>query len=115
MYTAVAVLLGYQAILFAVFARIFAFTHGLLPKIARFERAFERLTLETGLAVGFALLLVGLGGSVAAFLGWRAAGYGPLSYEHTMRAVIPSALAMTIGVQTIFASFFLSVLRLSVR
>jgi glycosyltransferase involved in cell wall biosynthesis len=115
LYSAVAVLLGYQAILFAVFARIFAMTHGLLPRQKSLERLFKYITLETGLAVGFGLLTIGLGASLVAFLGWRDTGYGPLSVQHTLRVVIPAALAITLGAQTIFASFFLSVLGLNVR
>jgi hypothetical protein len=115
LYAAVAVLLGYQAILFAVFARIFAMTHGLLPRQERLERAFKYITLETGLAVGGTLLAIGLAVSLAAFLAWRGTGYGPLLVQHTLRIVIPAALAITLGAQTIFASFFLSVLGLNVR
>jgi glycosyltransferase involved in cell wall biosynthesis len=115
LFAAVAVLLGYQTILFAVFSRIFAVSHGLLPASARLERAFRYITLEGGLLVGLLLLVIGFGGSLAAFVHWRDAGYGPLSVQRTLRQVIPSALSMTIGVQTILASFFLSVLGLSVR
>lgn len=115
LYAAVAVLLGYQAILFAAFARIFAMTHGLLPIHERMERIFKRVTLETGLVLGFALLLIGTAGSIVAFLAWQRTGYGPLLVQHTLRIVIPSALAVTLGAQTVFASFFLSVLGLSVR
>jgi len=115
LYAAVAVLLGYQAILFAVFARIFAMTHGLLPMHRRMERVFEHLTLETGLALGLVLLIAGLGASLGAFIAWRGSGYGPLSVQHTLRLVIPAALSITLGAQTIFASFFLSVLGLGVR
>jgi hypothetical protein len=115
LYAAVAVLLGYQAILFAVFTHVFAVNHGLWPKTERFRRAFSVVTLESGLIAGFALLLGGFAGSLWAFLQWRAGGYGPLPVEQTLRSVIPFALAMTVGVQTLFASFFLSVLGLTVR
>jgi hypothetical protein len=115
LYAAVTVLLAYQAILFGVFARVFAMTHGLLPMHRRMERVFKHVTLESGLAVGLGLLAVGLAGSLSALLTWRSTGYGPLSVEHTLRVVIPSAVAITLGVQTIFASFFLSVLGLAVR
>jgi hypothetical protein len=115
LYAAVAVLLGYQAILFAVFARIFAMTQGLLPPQERMKAVFKHVTLESGLILGLALLIAGFGGSLSAFLEWRRAGYGPLLVQHTLRLVIPAALAITLGTQTIFASFFLSVLGLDVR
>jgi glycosyltransferase involved in cell wall biosynthesis len=115
LYCAVAVLLGYQSILFAIFARIFAINHGLLPKPPLYNRVFERLKLETGIAVGLIAFMVGIAGSAASFLHWRASGYGPLDAERVLRATIPYGLAIVLGAQTIFASFFLSVLGLSVR
>jgi hypothetical protein len=57
----------------------------------------------------------GLGFSVIEVARWRAKGFGPLDLEETMRVVILAAVALTLGVQTIFASFFLSVLGLTVR
>ena len=115
LYCGVFVLLGYQAILFAVFSRLFASQHRLLPPSPGLEAAFRHLTLESGLLAGGALLIVGLGLSVAEVLKWRAAAFGPLEVEQTMRVVTLAAVALTLGVQTIFASFFLSVLGLSVR
>ena len=41
--------------------------------------------------------------------------FGPLDYPHTMRIVIPAVMLLTLGAQTVFASFFLSVLGLPRR
>ena len=43
-------------------------------------------------------------------LSWGAAGFGALDPSVTMREVIPAAVLLTLGVQTVFASFFLSIL-----
>jgi hypothetical protein len=115
LYTGVLVLLGYQAILFAVFSRLYASQHGLLPPSRQLERAFRRVTLETGLLVGFALIIGGLGLSIIEVARWHAAGFGPLHVEDTMRVVTLAAVSLTLGVQTVFASFFISVLGLTVR
>jgi hypothetical protein len=37
-------------------------------------------------------------------------GFGVLDPRTTMREVIPAAVLLTLGVQTVFASFFLSIL-----
>jgi hypothetical protein len=58
---------------------------------------------------------VGLGGSVYAVSVWEAQHFGLLDYPRTMRIVIPAVLFLTLGGQTIFASFFLSVLGLRRR
>ena len=41
-----------------------------------------------------------------------AAGFGQISYPESLRLVIPAVTCMTLAVQTIFSSFFLSVLDL---
>jgi len=56
------------------------------------------------------LFLLGVAGTVVAVLSWGAVGFGNLDPRLTMREVIPAAVLLTLGVQTIFASFFLSIL-----
>jgi glycosyltransferase involved in cell wall biosynthesis len=109
-YGAAFVLLGFQAIAFACFTKIFAISEGLLPADPALDKLFRYITLEVGLAVGVILTLVGLGTSIYAVSGWGAQHFGMLDYSRTMRIVIPAALCLTLGAQTIFASFFLSVL-----
>lgn len=109
-YAAAFVLLGFQAIAFACFTKLFAISEGLLPPDAALDKLFGYITLEVGLAVGAVLTMVGLGASVYAVSGWGAQHFGMLDYSRTMRIVIPAALCLTLGAQTIFASFFLSVL-----
>jgi hypothetical protein len=60
--------------------------------------------------VGIALVLLGLGASVYAVHGWKLHQFGELNPEHTMRVVVPATLAVGLGTQIIFSSFFLSVL-----
>lgn len=114
-YAAAFVMIGYQAILFAFFTKFFAIGAGLLPEDERINRLSRVLSLETGLAIGFLLACAGLAGSVHAVAIWRAAGFGELSAHHMLRLVVPSVTAVTVGIETIFASFFLSVLALARR
>jgi glycosyltransferase involved in cell wall biosynthesis len=111
-YAAAFVLLGFQAIAFACFTKIFAISEGLLPPDPSLDKLFGYITLEVGLGVGAVLTISGLAASVYAVGGWGAQNFGMLDYSRTMRIVIPAALALTLGAQTIFASFFLSVLGL---
>jgi len=114
-YAAAAVLLGFQAIAFAAFTKIFAISEGLLPPDSRMDKVFKYVNLELGLLTGVLLTALGLGESLYAFSHWRATHFGPLPYVVTMRVVIPAALMIILGVQTIFSSFFLSVLGLRRR
>jgi len=110
LYAAIAVLLGFQAIAFAVFTKVFAVSEGLHPPDPPLDRWSRYIDLELGLLIGGILALGGLGLSAYAVRVWSVQDFGPLDMSHTLRLVIPAALALTLGVQTIFASFFLSVL-----
>lgn len=112
LYAAAAVLVGYQSVLFAVFTKVFAVTEGLMPPDPRLDRLFQYVRLETGLLAGGLLLALGAAGSGLAVWDWTRSGFGPLDVRHTLRTIVPAGLACVVGCQTIFASFFLSVLGL---
>jgi glycosyltransferase involved in cell wall biosynthesis len=113
-YGAIMMFVGFQAVTFAVFTKVFAIKHGLLPEDAKFHRVF-RITLETGLAAGGFLVAAGLVISFVALGYWERRGFGPLDPIQTLRLVTPGTICLTIGFQTVFSSFFLSVLGLAKR
>jgi hypothetical protein len=113
LYGGAAVVIGFQAVLFATFARVFAIREGFLPDDPRLRRASRLFTLEVGLIAGIALVLAGLGGSIYALFYWGDRSFGELNYQDTLRIVIPSVVLLTVGFQTIFSSLFLSFLGLS--
>lgn len=115
LFAALAVILGFQAINFAVFTKIFAVSEGLLPEDARLSAALRIISLEGGLIAGGLLLLVGVAGSIYALSGWGARSFGPLDPTRTMRIVIPSITALTLGFEIILSSFFLSILGMKRR
>jgi glycosyltransferase involved in cell wall biosynthesis len=114
-YSAIAVVIGYQAVIFSAGARLFAIAEGLLPSSARWDRLFKVVTLEVGIAIGAVLLAVGLAGSLYEVVHWEHRSFGPLAYAATLRVVIPAAVLLALGWQTILASFFLSILGLRRR
>jgi hypothetical protein len=85
---------------------------GLHPPDPALDRWFRFASLETGLVVGALLIAAGFAISIYAVGVWGVLHFGPLDYSRTMRLVIPAVLCLILGVQTIFASFFLSVLGL---
>jgi glycosyltransferase involved in cell wall biosynthesis len=112
LFSSLAMLLGYQSILFAVCAKTFAVNERLLPKDPHLERFFQLIYLERGLAIGALTLLAGLillGDSVWQ---WKEAHFGHLDYAVTMRRVIPGMTLTALGFQTILWSFFISILGL---
>jgi glycosyltransferase involved in cell wall biosynthesis len=109
------VLIGAHITVFAVSAKVFGTQEGFLPVNPRFERLFKFITLETGLLFGCLLLLIGAGMLGYAVFLWHATGFGHLSPTHMLRVTLPSATLLMLGVEAIFASFFLSLLGLNRR
>lgn len=112
LYAALAIIVGYQTVNFAVFTKIFGITEGLLPEDPRLTRLFRYITLETGLIAGGLLFVGGLGLSIYALSSWEAQSFGPLDPSRTLRLVIPASVLIMLGLQTILTSFFLSILGL---
>jgi hypothetical protein len=108
-------LFGYQMILFACFARIYAFTHGLLPPSRELTRAFKVFTLEKGLIGGGLLLLAGFGIIASVLMGWASKGYGDLDPLDATRTVIAGRTLASIGFQTVLFSLIFSYLGLNER
>ena len=112
LFASLALICGYQAVLFAVITKVFAIEEGLLPQDPRLDRLYPTATLEKGLLAGIISMVAGIALLLASVLQWRAAHFGNLDYEKTMRWVIPGVTLTALGFQTILSSFFLSILGL---
>ena len=112
LYAALAVNLGYQAILFWTFTKVYGMREGIVPPDPWFHRMVSVATLERGLIAGLLLLLTGLGIGFLALDTWNEAHFGEISASDTMRLVIPSATAIMLAFQTAYGTFFLSVLEI---
>lgn len=109
-YASALTVVGYQAMLFAMFARIYAASVGFLPAKPWLADRMDRLSLEAGLAVGGVLVFASVVLSVIAVSIWGGTGFQGLDYRETLRIVIPASTLLMLGVQTILASFFVSIL-----
>ena len=104
------IIMGYQAVLFAVSAWTFGVAEGLMPITRALKTGFDLINLEKGIVAGVVAMGFGAVLLMHSILAWRAAGYGSLDYSQTMRWVIPGVTLAAIGFQTVLSSFFLSVL-----
>jgi glycosyltransferase involved in cell wall biosynthesis len=109
-YATVAILTGFQAVVFAFFTKIFGITEGFLPEDPRLTRAFRIFNLEKGLLTGAGLLLTGIGIASYYSCQWNRAGSAPMNPAVLARLVAAVIVSLTLGVEIIFASFFLSIL-----
>lgn len=115
LFSSLAIMMGYQSILFAICAKTFAISEGWLPEDPRVDRFFKVIYLERGLAIGALAFLAGLILLGAALLQWKSAHFGRLDYAVTMRWVIPGATLTALGFQTVLSSFFVSILGMKRR
>ena len=115
LFASLALLTGYQAVLYGLFAKVFAASEGLLPPDLAVTRIRNLLSLERGLAIGAVLGSLGLLLLAKAVLIWLEAGLGRLDYASTMRVVVPGVTLTSLGVQTVLGAFLLSILELRRR
>ena len=110
LFASLALICGQQSLLFAVFTKTFSISEGLIPADKRLARMFELVNLEKGILLGVAGVIAGVVLLLMAVDRWRRAEFGNLDYARTMRLVIPGATLTALGVQTVFGSFFISIL-----
>jgi Glycosyl transferase family 2 len=110
-----ALVLGLQAVAFAVLARHYAGRAGLLPPSLRFSYLLQRISLEYLLAVALGCILLGVGGILFSVYLWGKRTFGPLDASDMMRLLVPATTLTIIGFQVAFAAFFRSLLDLETR
>ncbi len=105
--------LGYQLLWLWGFARLYSWTSGLMPGSRPAIGWFRYLTLERGLILGALTVAVGLllNGGLCAY--WWRVDLGPLEIQVTMRYALWGSTLMLMGMQTIYGSFFLSMLQMT--
>jgi len=103
--SALLVIIGYQLIIFSLFAKTYAITH--LGDKPIFDRFYKYIAIEKAGTIGILMGILGLSIYIMILLKWLNSGFGEL------REVKNSILALTliaVGAQTIFSSFMLSIL-----
>ena len=103
-----ATLVGAQIVQLGLFARAYAVLY-LGDSDPALERGWTKIRLEHGLLLGVTLFLLGAVVLGTIFVEWARGGFGALAREHQ---ALVGVLLVALGVQTIFSSFFLSVLGL---
>ena len=95
-------------------ARKLAVSLGLLPPSRSLGRWASKLSLETGVAVGVSLAVVGFLLLVLAIVRWSQTGFSQLDPRLTMRFVVPSMTLTVIGTSLTFLSFLFGLVGLQV-
>jgi glycosyltransferase involved in cell wall biosynthesis len=103
-------LLGVQILSIGAFAKLFSYAERFDRRTISLKRFLRRITLEWGLLCGGGMFLGGFAGCIWIAWRWAAGGFGPLNQ---VRQILFWSMWLFLGVQVIFASFFLSMLGIS--
>jgi len=104
------ILVGVQAVSFAIVARRFAGRNGFIPRSERFDPILEWLTLERVAFPGALVALAGIITVVWCVLNWAFSGFGPLEYEFQLRALVLGLTAIAVGLQMVLLAFLSSIM-----
>ena len=111
LYSALALIIGVEAIGFARFLKYLGTQSGELPPNRLFAGVERVLSLERTLAIGLLFGAIGMAGSLYALSLWSRAAFGTLSAVAMMRVTIPTVTFLIVGVQFVFSAFFMYALR----
>jgi hypothetical protein len=112
LYSSAAMTIGFQAMQFWAFAKIYGMREGIVPWDPGFRSIVSIVTLERGLLASAVLLFAGVAISVYALSSWGLVAFGALQPSDTMRFVIPAVTAILLSFQIVYGTFFLSVLEI---
>ena len=113
LYAVASSMIGFQAVIFAIFSKTFAVHEKLLPRNSGIDNLLNKITLEKGLIIGSILVLTGLAGFIYALAIWDKGSFEALGIPTTMRIVIASFTLLVLGFQLIFSSFFFNFLKIN--
>lgn len=108
------IIVGYQLINIGIYAKAISYVRYVelqeyLPFIVQFYRIFN---LEKGFVLGVVIAVIGVVIDVMIFIEWWQSGFGALNKAGELSV---ASTFIIIGVQTVFSSFFLSLLNINYR
>jgi glycosyltransferase involved in cell wall biosynthesis len=110
-----AILVGLQTVTFAIMARKFGESRGLVPRSPRYGPLLSTITMERMLLLALAMGSAGLIGMIYCVMTWANTGFGPLEYQSLLRVLTLSTTAVAAALQMAFAAFLLGVMDVGTR
>ena len=98
---------GYQLLLLGLAGMVYAHKADIAPENEVVDTLLDRLTLEKGAGVGLTIFLIGFAYAAYLVWNWISSGFGSLPL---LKQDILAFTLLVIGLQTVFHSFFLSLL-----
>ena len=105
-------LLGFQVVSLGICAKVYALSGRFIERNGLIEGLSKRFSLEYGIVLGGMVFLLGLIINLGILYQWVTVGFGG---QVRVREAILAMTLMVIGTQTVFSSFFLSMLGIKKR
>lgn len=115
LFSSLAILVGHQAVVFAIVSKTFAVSAKMLPEDPKLNRFLSVFTLERGILFGGLAMLVGLGFLMVPVWRWWQVAFGELIYEQNLPWVVPGVTLVALGFQSMLASFLLAIVQITRR
>ena len=112
LYGSAMIMIGTNMIFFSLFTRIYAIRTRFIPTKENVATRLAGITTEKGAIAGVILTLAGIVMTVLAFMVWKHTAFGDLNPQEMMRMTIPALTLMVVGIEMIFASFFIGILNI---
>ena len=109
-YAGAAVVVGLQAVLFALLAKYYGFRAGFLPVDDTVIRFFDICTMERVVITGLAIFIISFIGGLYSFGVWISADFGNLVPRQIIAIAAPSAVGAMCGSELMMFGMFLGVL-----
>lgn len=103
-------LLGFQVLSLGAFAKAFAMNESFRMRGKLSSKLLSWFSLELGLFIGAVMIWLGVTADLAILATWLSRDMGPLFSTHV---VFVATTVIALGVQTVFASFFLGMFRIA--
>lgn len=114
LYTCAAIVIGINIIFLDVYTKVYAYKTRFIPRNKTIER-IAKYNMNKGIAIGFILFLLGIMISILGIVVWKKESFGQLDPTFVMRLLIPAVTVIIIGIQILFASFFIGILNIEHR
>ncbi len=111
LYCMMSIIVGMNVLLFYVFTKLYAARSHFIPNDIMADK-ISKVGEDKGILFGFIVIVVGLVLSIKAFILWKETSFGNMVPEILMRIIIPAATMIEIGIEVIFASFFIGILKI---
>jgi len=107
-----AMLVGFQVLGFGMFIKAYAVNSGLFPGKSFWFQVVKGRPVEWGICIGLLFVLAGTGSLIQEILTWKSVGFGALSYQSSLRAVITAVTGIGLGIQAMVYGFALAIVGL---